>query len=244
MSDYPARSPLQLGWLIVAFGLVAVLTVGGGWLAWRGLSNTTPTTTAATPALSGEPTSVAFGAPEVIDGIPWGFPPTLEGAAAAASTAVSVTGQAQAVFDADRFEQVAAVVFTDTEAAAQVREVDAARVQFEISGWADQPASRRMYHFAPLAIRPVAFDAEGGEASIEVWAMTLVGVGDRGGAVFTTSTVDLALSEAGTWQVTALDSEAGPTPMVEDTPTVPGRTRALTRDTLPGVLLPLTVAGP
>ncbi len=62
--------------------------------------------------------------------------------------------------------------------------------------------------------------------------------------MFTTSTVELATGEEGTWHVTALDSEAGPPPMVEDTPSVPGRTRALTRDTMPGVLLPTTVTGP
>ncbi len=237
MSDYPARTPMQYGWLAAAAGLVVVLLVGGGWLAWRGMSS--PSVPAEVAAAPSPVDTVAFGAPELIDGVPWGFPATLEGAAGAAAVAVSVTGHAAAVFDAERFDQVAAVVFTAEEAAAQVREVDAARVQFEVSGWSAQPPSRRMYHFAPLAVRPVAFDPQALTASVEVWAMTLVGVGDRGGAVFTTSTVSLTATDDGSWQVSGLDSVEGPTPMVEVSPTAPGRTRALVRDSLPGVLLPI-----
>ena len=237
MSDYPARTPLQYGWLVAAAGLVVVLLVGGGWLAWRGMASPpVDVEVAAVPPPGG---TVAFGAPEVIDGVPWGFAATLEGAAGAAAVAVSVTGHAAAVFDAERFDQVAAVVFTPDEAAAQAREVDAARVQFEVSGFAAQPESRRMYHFAPLAIRPVAYDPEAGTATVEVWAITLVGVGDRGGAVFTTSTVSLIVTQDGAWQVSRLDSVEGPTPMVDAAPTAPGRTRALVRDASPGVLLPL-----
>jgi hypothetical protein len=241
MSDYPSRTPVQLGWLAAAAGLVGLLLVGGGWFAWSGMSS--PTAPAASATAMPPPTGpVAFGAPEIVDGVPWGFPATLEGAAAAASVAVSVTGHPAAVFDAERFGQVAAVVFTPDQAAAQSREVDAARVQFEVSGFTAQPPSRRMYHFAPLAIRPVAFDPQAGTATLEVWAMTLVGVGDRGGAVFTTSTVELTATDDGSWQVAGLDSVEGPTPMVEASPTAPGRTRALVRDALPGVLLPLGTA--
>jgi hypothetical protein len=239
MSDYPSRTAMQLGWLTAAAGLVVLLLVGGGWLAWRGLSS--PAVPAATAAAPPPLVPVAFGAPELIDGVPWGFPVTLEGVAGAAAVAVSVTGHAAAVFDAERFDEVAAVVFTTEEAAAQAREVDAARVQFEVSGFSAQPPSRRMYHFAPLSVRPVAFDGEAGTATVEVWAMTLVGVGDRGGAVFTTSTVELTATD-GSWKVVGLDSVEGPTPMVEASPTAPGRTRASVRDALPGVLLPLKAA--
>jgi hypothetical protein len=228
---------MQAGWLLAAAALVVLLLVGGGWLAWRGMSSPAmPTAMATAPTPVGP---VAFGTPELIDGVPWGFPATLEGAAGAASVAVSVTGHAAAVFDAERFEQVAAVVFTPDEAAVQAREVDAARVQFEVSGFSAQPPSRRMYHFAPLAVRPVVFDPQAGTATVEVWAMTLVGVGDRGGAVFTTSTVGLAATDDASWQVAGLDSVEGPTPMVDGSPTAPGRTRALVRDALPGVLLPV-----
>jgi hypothetical protein len=236
MADGPPRSAGQLGWLFAAACLVGVLLIGGGALAWHAWSSAPPEADEpATPVPVAE--QVAFGAPEVIDGVPWGFPHTAEGAASAAATAVSVTGHAQAVFDADRFAQIAEVVFAPDEATAQIREVDSARVQFEVSGFVEQPPSRRMYHFAPLAVRPVVFDAEAGQATVEVWAMTLVGVGDRGGAVFTTSTVELA-THHDSWQVVALDSEPGPTPMVEESPTVPGRTRGLVRDALQAVLLP------
>jgi hypothetical protein len=99
----------------------------------------------------------------------------------------------------------------------------------------EQPASRRTYHLAVLAARPTAFDTDA--ATVEVWAMTLVGVGDRGGAVFTTSTVELTVMEGG-WRVAGLDTEPGPTPMVDATPDPPGRIRGLTREALPAVLLP------
>ena len=236
-ADYGARSPAQLAWLVLAGLLALTMVVGGGVLAWRGLNadaDLAVTWGAAAAAVDGP---VAFGAPELVDGVPWGYPLTADGAAAAAATAVAVTGQPEVIFDPDRFEAVAEVVFTAAEAAAQAREVDAARVQFEVSGWADQPEMRRMYHFSPLAVRLVTFDADQLTATVEVWAMTLVGVGDAGGAVFTTSTVQLA--QAGqSWAVTALDSVEGPTPMVEADPTAPGRTRALVRDALPTLPLP------
>jgi hypothetical protein len=176
--------------------------------------------------------------PGLVDGVPWGF--ALDPAGAAGVTAVAVTGQPEVAFDADRFAQVAAVMFTEKEATAQARQVDAARTEFELSGWADQPASRRMYHLAPLAVRLTAFDPDAVKARVEVWAMTLVGVGDAGGAVFTTSTVELAADDtSGTWQVTALDTVEGPVPLVLETASAPGRTRTLVRDAASVLPLPL-----
>lgn len=239
MSDgYGSRSPAQVVWLAAAAALVVVLLVGGGWLAWRGLATTPPGAGAA----AGSPPSPAvaqagFGAPRVVDGVPWGFPLTVEGAAAAAATAVAISGQAQVVFDAARFDEVAAVIFTPEQAAEQARQVDAARTEFELSGWAAQPPSRRTYHFAPLAVRPVAFDVSGPGAVVEVWAMTLVGVGDAGGAVFTTTTVELA-ADGETWTVAGLDTVAGPTPLIAEVASAPGRVRALVRDAIPLVPLP------
>ncbi len=240
--DYGGRTPAQQAWLIGAAGLVLVMVVGGGWLAWRGLA-------AGAPPLSGSPSNdssavpaaqVAFGAPHVANGVPWGYPLTPDGAAAAAVTAVAVTGQSDAVFNPDRFAEVATVVFTPDQAQQQARQVDAARTEFEVSGWGQQPLSRRMYHFAPLAVRLAAYDPAGPTAKVEVWAMTLVGVGDAGGAVFTTSTVDLATNDASrTWIVTSLESVEGPTPLVHEAASTPGRTRALVRDAAATLPLPI-----
>jgi hypothetical protein len=185
---------------------------------------------------------VAFGAPRLVDGVPWGFALTPQGAAAAAVTAVAVTGQDEAVFDADRFAAVAKVVFTDEQAAVQARQVDAARTELELSGWAAQPASRRLYFFTPLAVTVTAYDPDRPSATVEVWSMSLIGVGDAGGAVFTTSTVTLTATGRGdgaTWVVTGLDSTEGPTPMVRDVASAPGRTRALLRDAAATWPLPL-----
>lgn len=237
MDALPSRSRLQLVWLAGAAGLLLVLVVAGGALGWRGL-RTAPVDPAA--AISSEPsvsTSMTAGGFELVDGLPWGFDLTVEGAASAASAAVSVTGAGTVVFDPDRFAEVAEVVFTPAEAAVQVRQVDAARVQFELSGWAAQPPARRTYHLAPLAVRVTRFDPDRARAEAEVWAMTTVGVGDRGGAVFTTSTVSLLADEDG-WRVDGLDTTPGPTPIVEDRPDAPGRIRQLTRDALPTVLVP------
>ncbi|WP_052665109.1 hypothetical protein [Nitriliruptor alkaliphilus] len=238
--DYGSRTAAQLVWLAVAVALALTLVVGGGFLAWQGLSAGPAVTAAGQTAATASATGgrVAFGAPALVDGVPWRFPLTPDGAASAAATAVAVTGQGEVVFDPIRFAEVAEVVFTAEEAAAQIREVDAARVQFELSGWADQPESRRTYHFAPLAVRLEAFASDGQAATVEVWAMTLVGVGDQGGALFTTSTVEL-VADGDTWTVTALDSVEGPTPMVEAPPTAPGRTRALVRDALSTLPLPV-----
>jgi hypothetical protein len=235
-----ARTPAQRAWTAGAAVLVAVLLAGGGWLAWQGLRSPQANlrSTAAAPDADGSPVvATAFGAPELVEGVPWGFPLTPHGAASAAVSAVAVTGQSDAVFDPDRFDRVAEVVFTAEEAAAQARQVDTARTEFELSGWGAQPASRRLYFFAPVAVRLIAYDPAGPSAQVEVWAMTLVGVGDAGGAVFTTSTVDLA-GDGETWSVTRLESVEGPTPLVADNASAPGRTRALLRDALATLPLP------
>lgn len=235
----PARRTLLVG----AGLLVAVMVLGGGWLAWQGLTTPAPPSPEG-PAREGEglaATAVGFGAPRLVEGVPWGYPLTGQGALAAAVTAVAATGQADAVFDAERFRQVAGVVFAEGEAARQARQVEAARTQLEASGWADQPASRRMYYFTPLAARLTAFRPDPPAATVEVWAVTLLGVGDAGGAVFTTSTLALTADGAGaTWSVTALESVEGPTPLVQAHPSAPGRVRAFLREAIAILPLPLT----
>jgi hypothetical protein len=235
-ADYPGRSRLQHVGLTAAIALALMLLVAGGWLAWQGLRTAPPeldtAVTGTTPADPPAPTSAAADG-----GVPWGFALDVEGAVAAASVAVAATGHQQVVFDPARFDTLAGRLFTPDQAQVQARQVDAARVQFEVSGWAEQPPSRRTYHLAVLAARPTGFDADAGTATVEVWAMTLVGIGDRGGAVFTTSTVTLTVQDGG-WRISGLDSQPGPTPMVDATPDPPGRTRALTRDALPAVPLP------
>lgn len=240
------RTPAQWAWLAAAAVLLLTLVLGGGWLAWRGLTATDPPPLGpaanAGPSMSAAGSPAVFGVPTVVDGVPWGFPLTPQGAAAAAVTAVTVTGQPDVVFDPDRFAEVAAVVFTAQQAAVQARQVDAARTELEASGWGAQPASRRMYYLTPLAVRLADYDADRPSATVQVWAMSLVGVGDAGGAVFTTSTVELVADEAGgTWTVAGLDTVEGPTPLVAATATAPGRTRALVRDAVPVLPLPLTV---
>jgi hypothetical protein len=228
--------------LVAALGLAAVLLVGGGWLTLRGLqADPPPPPSSAAAHLSGlQAAEAAVGVPGLVAGVPWGFALDAAGATAAGVTVVTVTGQPQVAFDADRFAEVAAVMFTDEEAKVQARQVDAARTNFELSGWAAQPESRRMYHLAPLAARLAAYDPAALTATVEVWAMTLVGVGDAGGAVFTTSTVELSAHPNGdTWVVVGLDTVEGPTPLVYDHPTAPGRTRSLVRDATPLLPLPL-----
>ena len=239
--DYSDRTRLQTVWLTGAVALLGVLLLGGGWLVLRGITTApSPTSVQITPNVTAAADESTWGVPALVEGVPWGFALDPAGAAAAGVTAVAVTGQPEVAFDPDRFAQVAEVVFTEAEAATQARQVDAARTQFELSGWADQPESRRMYHLAPLAVRLTAYDPDAVTAQVQVWAMTLVGVGDTGGAVFTTSTVTLAADDtAGTWRVTGLETVEGPVPLVVDTASAPGRTRALVRDAAPILPLPL-----
>jgi hypothetical protein len=238
------RTSAQRVWLAGAAFLVGLLLIGGGYLVWQGLSR--PAVPLGEPAAAAGPHDpgppAVWGAPELVEGLPWGFALTPDGAIAAALSAVAVTGQPEAVFDPARFSKVAAVVFTETEAAAQARQVESARTEFELSGWASQPPSRRLYFFAPLAARLVAYDDALPSAQVEVWAMTLVGVGDAGGAVFTTSTVTLA-ADGQTWTVTGLDTVEGPTPLVHASASAPGRTRALLRDATATWPLPLPSDG-
>jgi hypothetical protein len=241
--DYTTSSRLQNVWLAAAVGLLGVLLIGGGALVLRGVAASGPSlpdADAVPPDRQQPAPQPGFGIPGFDNGVPWGYPLDAAGAAAAGATAVAVTGQAEVAFDPDRFGEVAAVMFTPDEADLQAQLVDAARTQFELSGWAEQPASRRMYHLSPLAVRLTAYDPQTITARVEVWAMTLVGVGDSGGAVFTTSTVELAADGTNTtWQVTALDTVEGPVPLVLDTASAPGRTRALVRDAAPVLPLPL-----
>lgn len=243
-AGYGTRTSGQTAWLAGAAGLVVLLLVGGGWLVWRGVG-AAPAPRLDPPGRADPPLAVpaaelAFGAPNVVDGVPWGYPLTPEGAASAAVAAVAATGQADVVFDPDRFAEVAAVVFTEEQAKLQAQQVDSARTEFELSGWGAQPASRRLYFFSPLAVRLAHWEPTDPAATVEVWSLSLVGVGDAGGAVFTTSTVTLAPDATGeTWTVTGLDTEEGPTPMVHDTASAPGRTRLLLRDAVATWPLPL-----
>ena len=241
---YGDRTSSQRGWLAGAAALVGLLLIGGGWLVWQGLTHpAVPVTQPARGFHSDDPnTTAGLGAPELVDGVPWGFPLTPEGATAAAVAAVAVTGQPEAVFDPARFARVAAVVFTKAEAAAQAGQVEAARTDFELSGWAAQPESRRLYFFTPLAARLRAYDQPQLAAQVEVWAMTLVGAGDTGGAVFTTSTVELS-GDGHTWTVTGLDTVEGPTPLMHAAASAPGRTRALLRGAAPTWPMPLPSIG-
>ena len=237
-ADYGTRSPQQVTWLVGAVSLVVVMIVGGGWLALRGSATATPAPAPAGAAESAVPSTSDL--PVTIDGVPWGHPLTRDGAVAAALTAVAVTGQADAVLDPERFRDVAEMVFTRDAATVQVEQVDAARAELEASTWAQQPPSRRMYHFAPLAARLVEFDPTLPTARVEVWSMTLVGVGDAGGAVFTTSTVDLVEDDvAGTWRVAGVETEEGPTPLVQAAASAPGRTRALLRGAVSTMPVPV-----
>jgi hypothetical protein len=234
------RTPSQTAWLAGAAGLVLMLLTGGGWLAWQGIAASSPAPEHPDPRPV-PADEVAFGAPTMVDGVPWGYPLTPDGAAAAAVTAVAVTGQPEAVFDPARFAAIARVVFTAEQVEVQQRQVDAARSEFELSDWGRQPASRRMYFFAPLAVGLTNWDPAVPSAEVEVWSMTLVGVGEQGGAVFTTSTVTLAAID-GTWAVTGLASVEGPTPLVHGVASAPGRTRALLRDATATWPLPLLSA--
>jgi hypothetical protein len=236
------RTTGRLVGLIAALVLLLVLLIGGGWLTLRGLQTDPPPPAASTPPAAGSQPADAtvVGIPEFVDGVPWGFALDPAGATAAGVTVVAVTAQPDVAFDPERFAKVAAVMFTGEEAAVQARQVDAARTNFELSGWGEQPASRRMYHLAPLAVRLVAYEPAALTATVEVWAMTLVGVGDAGGAVFTTSTVELTAQPNGdTWVVVGLDTVEGPTPLVYDHPSAPGRTRMLVRGATPLLPLPL-----
>ena len=243
---YGPRTGGQKAWLAGAVGLVAVLVVGGGWLVWQGAARPVTVTggdvVAVPDAALPLPTTgpVGFGAPRLVDGVPWGFELTPDGAVAAGLAAVAATGQPQVVFDPARFDQVANVVFTPQLAAVQARQVDAARTEFELSGYMSQPASRRLYFFAPLAARLDDYRPDPPSATVQVWAVTLVGVGDAGGAVFTTTTLQLTADpDTGTWRVATVDTVEGPTPLVDDTASAPGRTRQLLRDATPTMPVPL-----
>lgn len=236
--EYGTRSPQQVVWLVGAVSLVVVMVLGGGWLALRGMPEVSrdpdrpaPTESAAAPSADSD---------AALAGLPWPHPLTRDGAVAAALAVITATGLGDVVFDAERFREIAAVVFTPGEAAAQAEQVDAARAELEASAWGQQPASRRMYHFAPLAARLVDFADTPRRARVEVWAMTLVGVGDAGGAAFTTSTVELvAADDNGTWRVADVETEDGPTPLVQAAASAPGRTRALLRDAVATMPVPV-----
>ena len=239
--DYTHTSRSRQLSLAAAGLLLAVLLIGGMLLVGRAVTGAT-SATVPLPDPDSTPARDEDGV-ALVDGVPWGFALDRPGAVAAAAAVITVTGQAEVAFDPDRFDELAGLMFTPSEAAVQARQVEVARTNFELSGWAEAPDSRRIYHLAPLAVRLTAFDDDAVTASVEVWAVTLVGVGDTGGAVFTTSTLELAADEdTGTWRVWALDTVEGPVPLVYDAPSAPGRTRQVVRDAIPMLPLPYATA--
>lgn len=68
---YGERAAGQSVWLAASMVLVATLLTVGGWLAFVGLDSGEPANAEppAPPALTGE---VAFGAPQMVEGVPWG----------------------------------------------------------------------------------------------------------------------------------------------------------------------------
>jgi len=143
-SDYRERTRIQSAALIGAVALLGLLLLGGGWLVIRGLTNPAGVPVEQAHEVAMPTAEGTMGVPDFVDGVPWGFALDPAGAAAAGLTAVAVTGQPEVAFDPERFLEVAEVVFTPEEAATQARQVDAARTQFELSGWAEQPATRRI----------------------------------------------------------------------------------------------------
>ena len=92
-SDYGDRTSTQRLWLAGAVGLVGVLLVGGGWLVWQGLTRPAVSPPQAQPAGEAQHPRlpVAWGAPDLVDDVPWGFPLTADGAATSANRCGSNT---------------------------------------------------------------------------------------------------------------------------------------------------------
>ncbi len=82
-----------------------------------------------------------------------------------------------------------------------------------------------MFTFVPLTVALTGYGPAGGSASAQVWAMSLVGVGDAGGALFTTSTVPMT-ADGDSWRVAGIDTTQGPIPLVEGDASPPGALRA------------------
>lgn len=238
--------------MLAAATLLAVVVLGAGWLAFHG----TDTSTSAPPELRNtatgptdpgtegvgvaEPGVSLAGQTRMVDGVPWGWPLTPDGAAAAAMTAHVQLARPDVVIDPDRVEELAAVMFSPEEADRQRRLAEVLRTELEVSGWFDQPASRRMYHVAPLAVSVPRWEPERGLATVEIWSLQLLGVGDTGGASFVTSTAHLQVVD-GDWQVAGAEAVEGPTPYLQSRPNAPGLVRALLQKSVPLTAIPIDV---
>lgn len=232
-------SPGSRGWGYAAVAVVAVMLVGGGWLVAAGLSDPTPTLAVPAAETAVPPTD------DDREGLA-GFATTSDGAAAAAAAAVAALGRPEVLFDDDRLDRLASVLFVEAEVRPQLAEVAVARQGFARSGWDEAPAARRSYFSTPIAVRvtdSTRSDAGGlASAVVEVWSVTVVTIGDVGGALYTTSTVSLTADDTGRWWVSGLDSVEGPTPALAGTPTVPGAYRSWLRDIVPTVPTPVDPA--
>lgn len=245
------RSRPQRLWLAAAATLVAVVVAGTGWLAVRAATTAGPAplgSTAATVARDAANGTAAIRAqPQPgpshrtdVAGVAWGWPLTADGAAAAAMTAHVELSRPDVVIDPDRVDDLATVMFTEREADRQRRLAETLRTELEVSGWFDQPASRRMYHVAPLAVSVPSWDADAGRATVQIWSLQLVGVGDLGGASFVTSTVTLQVID-GDWRLSDTEAVEGPTPFLQSRPNAPGLLRAFLHDAVPLTAIPMTV---
>lgn len=223
------RAPVSPSFVGAAI-LLLILLLAGTLLAWRDMGRPDA------PALAAAASTSTPDATATVHGVPWGHPLDVGGAAAAASVAVAVLAHPDVTLDTTRFDAVAGVVLAPAEASRQAEIVATSRRLLDDQGWSDAPESRRSYHHAVLAIRPLRISD--GSATVEVWGMTLLGVGDNGGATFATTTVQLTVDD-GAWRVTHMDSVAGPVPVVADVPSPPGALRLLLRDAISVAPLPI-----
>lgn len=227
-------------WLGASLLVVTVLLVGGGWMTATGLARPEPpalaTTRSAGPAGTAESADPDGSADQD------GLRPTPLDAVTAATVAIGLLSQPEVVLDPAVRDRVLAERFTVDAAQVEAAELAAAAAELTGSAWADQPASRRTFFSTLLAASlsdwTVPAGDAGAEATVGVWSMTILGVGDAGGAVFTTSTLRLTWTD-GRWRITSVDTVEGPTPMLTGMPSVPGELRALLRDALPTVPMPL-----
>lgn len=113
---------------------------------------------------------MAFGAPTLVDGVPWGNPLTPDGVTAAAVTAVAVTGQPEACSTRPGSPRSPAWCSPRSRSGCSSGRY-AARSGFELPGWGRQPAARRMYFFVPLAVGLANWDPGVPSAEVEVWSM-------------------------------------------------------------------------
>lgn len=189
----------------------AVAAAAAGVLLAAGCSLPTDSSTSSPPTPAPVASATGPVGPTVVDGVGHGWRHDADGALAAASAAVSVTGEiatAGFITRDDLITSIASADYAAELAAVSSRQLDELTMQL---GQAGVAPTQLVWSELPLRSRVVSYNDDG--SVVEVWSVLVVGVPEHGAPRQVWRTVSVRLVwEREDWRIDEWDAAAGPTP--------------------------------